>query len=135
VWIQAIVEIFLKYRIVVSYNENVAGVITKPPKTVSYISARIQKEILHIFSTKVKKAIRKKIDDAKYYIIANEARDEFMKKQIAIVLRFLNKVSFVREHFFELVHVLDITTLTLKNGIYYLLSHHNLDIQTIQGQG
>ena len=135
VWIQAIVEIFLKYWIVVSFNENVVGVITKPPKTAFYISPRIQKEILYVFSTKVKKVIHKKIDGAKCYIIVDEARDEFMKKQMAIVSRFIDKVSFMREHFFVLVHVLDTTTLTLKNGIYYVLSHHNQDIQNIQGQG
>jgi hypothetical protein len=33
---------------------------------------------------------------------------------MATVLRFLDKNSFVREHFFELVHVSDTTTLTLK---------------------
>jgi hypothetical protein len=46
----------------VSYNEQIAEVIAKTPKkkNASYTSSMIQKEILHIFSTKVNEAIRKK---------------------------------------------------------------------------
>ncbi|KAH9657609.1 TTF-type domain-containing protein [Citrus sinensis] len=80
----------------------------KAPKYASYISPNIQKEILHVFSMKVKKAIREKIGDAK---------------------------CFVREPFFGLVHVFNTSAVTLKDEIYSLLSHNNLNIQNILGQG
>jgi hypothetical protein len=64
----------------VSYNEQVAEVIAKAPKNASYTSPTIQKEILHVFSTKVKEGIRDEIGDAKFYIIVDEARDELMKE-------------------------------------------------------
>ncbi|XP_028052794.1 zinc finger MYM-type protein 1-like [Camellia sinensis] len=117
-----------------SYNDNVAKVLDKAPKNASYTSPKIQKEILHIFSTKVKNAIREKISDAKYCIIVDEARDE-SKEQMVIVLRFVDKDGFVRERFFGLIHVSNTATSTLKDGIYSVLSHHNLDIQNIRGQG
>jgi hypothetical protein len=79
----------------VSYNEHVAEVIVKVSKNVSYTSPTIQKEILHIFSTKVKKAIRDEIGDVKFCIIVDEARDESIKEQMAIVLRFVDKNGFV----------------------------------------
>ena len=41
--------------IVTFWNEKVVEVIEKAPKNATYISPRIQMEILHIFSTKVKK--------------------------------------------------------------------------------
>ncbi|KAH9697194.1 TTF-type domain-containing protein [Citrus sinensis] len=92
-----------------SNNEKIAEVIfDKAPKYASYISPNIQKEILHVFSMKVKKAIREEIEDAK---------------------------CFVREPFFGLVHVSNTSVVTLKDGIYSLLSHNNLNIQNIQGQG
>jgi hypothetical protein len=109
--------------LMVSYNERVAEVIAKAPKNASYTSPMIQKEILHVFSTKVKKAIREEIGDAKFCIIVDEARDESMKEQMAIVLRFVDKDGFVRERFFGLVHVPDTVALTLKNGIYSVLSN------------
>jgi hypothetical protein len=46
----------------------------------------IQKEILYVFSTKVKKAIREDIGNAKFCIIVNETHDESMNEQIALVL-------------------------------------------------
>ena len=82
-----------------------------------------------------KKAIREEIGDAKFCLIVDEARDESMKEQMAIVIRFVDKDGFVRERFFGVVHVPDTTALTLKDEIYSILSHHSLDIQDIRGQG
>ncbi|KAL0012916.1 hypothetical protein SO802_008024 [Lithocarpus litseifolius] len=100
--------------LVVSYNEYVAEAIEKAPKNASYKSPKIQKEILHVFSNKVKKAIREEIGDAKFCLIVDEARDESMREQMAIVIRFVDKDGFVRELFFGVVHVPDTTALTLK---------------------
>ncbi|XP_028077598.1 zinc finger MYM-type protein 1-like [Camellia sinensis] len=71
---------------------------------------------------------------AKYCIIVDEACDESKNEQMAIVLRFVDKDGFVRERFFGLIHVSNTVASTLKNGIYSVLSHHNLDIQNIRGQ-
>jgi len=89
-------------NVMVSYNEHIAEVIAKAPKNASYTSPMIQKEILHIFSTKVKEAIRKEIGNAKFCIMVDEARDESMKEKMAIVLRFVDKDGFVRELFLGL---------------------------------
>jgi len=58
-----------------------------------------------------------------------------MKKQMALVLRFVDKDGFVQEPFFELVHVFNTAKLTLQNGIYFVLSQHKLAIENIRGQG
>jgi len=78
-------------NLMVSYNEQIAEVIAKDPKKCSYTSLMIQNEILHNFSSKVKEAIRKEIGNAKFCIIVHEACDESMKKQMALVLRFVDK--------------------------------------------
>lgn len=127
---------FLKIlNLIVSYNEQIAEVITKASKNACYTSPMIQKDILHIFSTKVKETIRKEIGNAKFCIIVDEARDESMKEQMAIVLRFVDKDGFVRERFFGLVHVSNTVTVTLQNGIYFVLSQNKLAIENIRGQG
>ncbi|KAK1372545.1 zinc finger MYM-type protein 1-like [Heracleum sosnowskyi] len=54
---------------------------------------------------------------------------------MAIVVRFVDKSGFVRERFLDLVHVKDTTSLTLKTEICAILSHHNLNVQNIRGQG
>jgi hypothetical protein len=79
----------------ISYNEQLIEVIVKVLKNVSYACPRVQKEILHVFSTKVKKVIRDEIGDAKFCLIVDKAHDESMKEQMAIVLRFVDNNDFV----------------------------------------
>ncbi|XP_075670427.1 uncharacterized protein LOC142640237 [Castanea sativa] len=54
---------------------------------------------------------------------------------MAIILRFVDKEGFIKERFFHVVHVRDTTALTLKNEICVILSHYNLHIENIRGQG
>ncbi|XP_075661621.1 uncharacterized protein LOC142631367 [Castanea sativa] len=100
-----------------------------------YTSPTIQKEILHILANKVQNAIREEIGDAKFCILVDEARDESERGQMAIILRFVDKEGFIKERFFHVVYVKDTTALTLKNEICDVLSHYNLHIENIRGQG
>lgn len=73
-------------------NEKIAKVVLdKAPKNATYTSPKIQKEILYVIATKVKKVIREEIGDAKFSIIVDEARDESKREQMTIILRFVNK--------------------------------------------
>ena len=121
--------------LMVGYNNDIVEIMAKAPKNATYTSPQIQKEILHVISTKVKKAIRQEIGDAKFCIMVDEARDESMKEQMAVVFRYVDAKGFVKERFFGLIHVVDTAALTLKKGIYSLLSQYCLDIQNIRGQG
>ncbi|XP_028103563.1 uncharacterized protein LOC114302698 [Camellia sinensis] len=129
-------EIDTSSLLLVSYDGDVADVVLhKAPQNASYYSHRIQKEILSIFFDKIQRFIREEIDEAKFCIIVNEARDESKREQMAIVLRFFYKDSFIKEHFFYIVHVSDTTSATLKEEICIVLSRHNLSVQNIRGQG
>ncbi|XP_057803144.1 uncharacterized protein LOC131018438 [Salvia miltiorrhiza] len=124
----------LKYT--ASYNEEVASVVLEnAPKNASYTSHSIQKEILSVYASKIQKFIRAEIGDEKFCIIVDESRDESKREQMAIILRFVDKDGFVRERFFDIVHVEDTKAATLKNKISEVLSYHNLSIQSIRGQG
>ncbi|KAF8380522.1 hypothetical protein HHK36_028009 [Tetracentron sinense] len=119
-----------------SYNETVAEVVLEnAPGNAKYTSPMIQNEILHIFSSKVQSEFREEIGDTKFCIIVDEAWDEYKREQMALVLRFVDKDGFLRERFFDIVHVSDTMALTLKKSICAVLSHHNLSIQNIRGQG
>ncbi|XP_025692769.1 uncharacterized protein [Arachis hypogaea] len=54
---------------------------------------------------------------------------------MAFVVRFVDKHGFVKERLIDVVHVKDITSATLKQEICSVLSHHNLNIQNVRGQG
>ncbi|PPS05691.1 hypothetical protein GOBAR_AA14953 [Gossypium barbadense] len=60
------------------------------PQNASYTSHNVQKEILHIFSKKIRCFIRKEIGELKFSIIIDVARDESKREQMAIVLRASN---------------------------------------------
>ena len=87
------------------------------------------------FAEKVRNAIQEEINDAKFYIIVDEARDQSKREQMALVLRFVDKKGFIRERFFGLVYVKNTMSQTLKKEISAVLSHYNLSIQNIRGQG
>ena len=82
--------------IVTFWNEKVTEIIEKTPKNATYTSPRIQKEILYVFSAKVKKAIQEEIGDAKFCIMVTEARDESVKEQMTVVFRYVDKEGFVK---------------------------------------
>jgi hypothetical protein len=105
------------------------------PKFAKYTSHTIQKEILHVIASKVQNTIHEDIGDFKFCIIVDEARDESKRKQMTIVLRFVDKDGFIQERFFDLVHIKDTSALTLNNGISEILSRYGLNIQNICGQG
>jgi hypothetical protein len=67
---------------------------------------------LHIIASKVQDAIRKKIEDAKFCILVDEARDESIREQMTIILRFVDEDDFIRERFFHIVHIKNTTALT-----------------------
>ncbi|XP_058755986.1 uncharacterized protein LOC131629208 [Vicia villosa] len=123
-------------KLLACYNDEVAKVVLEnAPSNSKYTSHHIQKEILHILSSRVKKHIREEIGDSKFCILVDEARDESKKEQMSLVLRFVDKDGFIQERFFGLARVHDTTSLTLKQKVCDILSQHDLDVSNIRGQG
>ncbi|XP_057730160.1 uncharacterized protein LOC130945466 [Arachis stenosperma] len=123
-------------KLLVSCNQNDNNVVLEnAPGNAQYISPGVQKDILHIFARKVRATIREEIGDSKFCIIIDEARDESKREQMSVVLRFVDKHGCVQERFFDLIHVSDTCSLTLKTEISSVLSRHNLDVQNLRGQG
>jgi hypothetical protein len=82
----------------------------------------------------VQDVIREEIVDVKFCILFYDARDESKRKQMTIILRFVDKDGFIRERFFHTVHVKDTIALTSKKNICDVLSCNDLKIQNIRGQ-
>ncbi|XP_025693094.1 uncharacterized protein [Arachis hypogaea] len=123
-------------KLLASCNQNVNNVVLEnTPGNAQYISPGVQKDILHNFARKVPATIREEIGDSKFCIIIDEARDESKREQMSVVLRFIDKHGCVQERFFDLIHVSDTCSLTLKTEISSVLSRHNLDVQNLRGQG
>ncbi|XP_025616756.1 uncharacterized protein [Arachis hypogaea] len=123
-------------KLLASCNQNVNNVVLEnSPGNAQYISPGVQKDKLHIFARKVCATIREEIGDSKFCIIIDEARDESKQEQMFMVLRFIDKHGCVQERFFDLIHISDTCSLTLKIEISSVLSRHNHDVQNLRGQG
>ncbi|XP_057719352.1 uncharacterized protein LOC130933752 [Arachis stenosperma] len=70
-----------------------------------------------------------------FCLIIDEVRDESKREQMALIVRFVDKHGFVKERLINIVHVKDTTSATLKQEICSALSHPNLNIQNVRGQG
>ncbi|KAK1385404.1 Repressor of the inhibitor of the protein kinase-like protein [Heracleum sosnowskyi] len=110
-------------------------VLENAPKNATYTSPKVQKDILHIFASKVRNKIRNEIGDSNFCILVDEALDASQKEQMAIVLRFFDVYGVIRERFFDIVNVLDTTSLTLKKELSDVLARNNLSNQNMRGQG
>ncbi|XP_066395716.1 uncharacterized protein [Miscanthus floridulus] len=78
-------------------------------------------------------------DPVKKYVLDNAPADESSdishKEQLALCLRYIDKLGRPCEHFIEVVHIDDTTSLSLKDAIEALLVSHGLIMTQIRGQG
>ncbi|XP_052624997.1 uncharacterized protein LOC111916201 [Lactuca sativa] len=105
------------------------------PKNNQLISPKIQKELVQCFAQEVLLSIREEIGQDVFALLVNESSDVSKKEQMAIVLRYVDTLGFVKERFIGLVHVKDTSSLTLKNAINEVLTSNKLSFSQIRGQG
>ncbi|XP_021995760.1 zinc finger MYM-type protein 1-like [Helianthus annuus] len=95
----------------------------------------IQKDICNCFAEEVLKMIFEELDDDVFSLLVDESRDISKKEQMAVVLRFVDKLGFVKERYIGVVHVMETTALSLKSAIDELFAHRNLSLGRVRGQG
>ncbi|XP_021997455.1 zinc finger MYM-type protein 1-like [Helianthus annuus] len=117
-------------------NESIRKVILEnAPKNSQMTSPQIQKEVINCFAQEVLKQIFEELDDDVFSILVDESRDCSKKEQMAVVLRYVDKLGVVKERFVGLVHVKETTSLSLKYAIDELFSKYNLSLTKVRGQG
>ncbi|XP_023753981.2 uncharacterized protein LOC111902371 [Lactuca sativa] len=117
-------------------NEKIFNVtLENAPKNEKLTSPTIQKDIVNCFSKEIIKSICDEIGKDVFGILVDESSDVFKKEQMAIVLRYVDRLEIVKERFIGVVHVLDTSSLTLKAAIDTVFSNNNLTIDQVRGQG
>ncbi|XP_057515164.1 uncharacterized protein LOC130796782 [Amaranthus tricolor] len=94
----------------------------------------IQKDIINACAKETIKAIVEEIGDECFAIIADESVDISGKEELSVCLRYVSKSGAVLERFLGTVHVLNSTSLTIKNAILSLLMEHSLTLSKVRGQ-
>ncbi|XP_057246692.1 uncharacterized protein LOC130589449 [Beta vulgaris subsp. vulgaris] len=120
-----------------SHNEVVSKVIFEnAPENCQLTSPMIQKDIINCCAKETTKRIIEEIGDDYFAILADESSDVSQKEQLALCLRYVEKITGkVVERFLGLVHVGDTTDLSLISAIISLLVDHSLSPSKIRGQG
>ncbi|KAL7588201.1 hypothetical protein Lser_V15G38926 [Lactuca serriola] len=105
------------------------------PENNQLISPKIQKELVQCFAQEVLLSFHEEIGQDVFALLVDESSDVSKKEQMAIVLRYVDTLGFVKERFIGLVHVKDTSSLTLKNAINEVLTSNKLSFSQIRGQG
>ncbi|XP_052619778.1 uncharacterized protein LOC111891719 [Lactuca sativa] len=105
------------------------------PKNNQLICPKIQKELVQCFAQEVLLSIRQEIGQDVFALLVDESSDVSKKEQMAIVLRYVDSLGFVKERFIGVVHVKDTSSLKLKNALNEVLTSNKLSFSQIRGQG
>ncbi|KDO39330.1 hypothetical protein CISIN_1g038719mg, partial [Citrus sinensis] len=94
-----------------------------------------EKSCANLMNPSLREKICEEIGDSKYCILVDETKDESKKEQMALVWHFVDNDGFIRERFFDILHVKDTTSMALKKELSSILCRYALDVQNMRGQG
>ncbi|XP_076942931.1 uncharacterized protein LOC143612973 [Bidens hawaiensis] len=75
------------------------------------------------------------IKDDVFGLLVDESSDVSLKEQMAVVVRYVDKLGVVKEIFIGIAHVKDTCSSTLKQAIVSLLASNQLSLDQVRGQG
>ncbi|XP_016473052.2 uncharacterized protein LOC107795005 [Nicotiana tabacum] len=109
-------------------------VLEKAPKNDKMTSHKIQKDIVTACKLDTIKAIIEDLNSDNFALLVDESCDISCKEQMAIVLRYVDRMRSVVERFIGIVHVRDTSALYLKEAIVNYLAQCSLSLSYVRGQ-
>lgn len=104
------------------------------PKNNQVVSPKIQKDIAQCFSQEILKAIFQEIGDDVFVLLVDESSDVSKKEQMAVVLRYVDKLGLIKEKFVGVIYVTDTISKSIKYSIDSLFNQHGLSMEKVRGQ-
>ncbi|XP_022876990.1 zinc finger MYM-type protein 1-like [Olea europaea var. sylvestris] len=99
------------------------------------ISPNIQKDLVNCCVVETRRAIINEMCDSLFSIFVDETRDNSIKEQMAVVLRFVDKSGKVNECLLGISHATNTCVQPLKDAIDAIFSTYGLSISSLRGQG
>ena len=94
-------------------------------------SPLVQKEIIDCFAKEVSKRICDELKDNVFGLLVDESSDVSLKEEMAVVLRYVDKLGVVKESLIGIAHVQDTSSSTLKQAIVSMLANNHLSISQV----
>ncbi|XP_075091663.1 uncharacterized protein LOC142171857 [Nicotiana tabacum] len=104
------------------------------PQNDEMTSPMIQKDIVTACKMETVKAIIKELNGDYFFLLVNESFDVSRKEQMAIVLRYVDRMGFVVERLVDIVHVKDTCASSLKKAIIDLIAKYSLSLSYVRGK-
>ena len=99
------------------------------------IAHEIQTDLINSCAKETTRLMMEELGDSCFSILADESSDVYLQEQLALCLRYVDKIGRVVERFLGILHVADTISLTLKTTIESLLMEHGLAFSRVRGQG
>ncbi|XP_022858999.1 zinc finger MYM-type protein 1-like [Olea europaea var. sylvestris] len=105
------------------------------PKNDQMTSPSIRKDLINYCAIETTRSMINEMGNSLFSILVDESRDNYIKEQMAVVLRFVDKSGQVKEHLLGISHIADTCAQSLKDVIDAMFSTHGLSISSLRGQG
>ncbi|KAI0510290.1 hypothetical protein KFK09_010891 [Dendrobium nobile] len=124
------------FQFLANHNEEVKNVTFENANAkLKLIAPKVQREICASIAAETLAVIMNDIGDSYLTILVDESRDVSTKEQLAIAVRYVDKLGQVIERFIGVTHVTSTNAITLKAAVEALLAKHSLSLHRIRGQG
>ncbi|XP_022873117.1 zinc finger MYM-type protein 1-like, partial [Olea europaea var. sylvestris] len=98
-------------------------------------SPSIHKDLVNCCEVETTMSMINEMDDSLFSILVDESRDNSIKEQMTVVLRFVDKSVQVKERLLGICHIADTCAQSLKDVVDAIFSTHGLSISSLRGQG
>ncbi|XP_022867960.1 zinc finger MYM-type protein 1-like [Olea europaea var. sylvestris] len=105
------------------------------PRNDQMTSPSIHKDLVHCCAVETTRSMINEMGDSLFSILVNESRDNSIKEQMTVVLRFVDKSGHVKERLLGIFHIADTCAQSLKDAIDAMFPTHGLSIFGLRGQG
>ncbi|XP_050209345.1 uncharacterized protein LOC126660062 [Mercurialis annua] len=117
------------------HNEEIAKVLNiNAPGNNQMTYGKIQKELVNACAEEVRTIIINDIGDRVFSLMVDESRDNSVKEQMAIMVRYVDGHGEILERFLSVEHVADTSSHTLKQTIDNFFAKYGLSISRLRGQ-
>ncbi|XP_022892414.1 zinc finger MYM-type protein 1-like [Olea europaea var. sylvestris] len=98
-------------------------------------SPSIHKDLVNCCAVETTRSMINEMGNSFFSILVDESRDNSIKEQMTVVLRFVDKSGQVKERSLGISHIANTCAQSLKDDIDAMFSTHGLSISSLKGQG
>ena len=123
-------------ELVAGHDEVIKDKLKNGPRNAIYTSPNIQNTLINILGDMVRNVICNGVREAGFFsLLADETKDSSKREQMSVVVRYVDHVAVIHEHFLTYIEAVSLTADKLTEYIVSVLKQFRLDPQCMVSQG